>query len=593
MSDADATAVAGVELRGVGVSPGVVVASAFVMVTEEDRVVEREIAEAEIPREIARLEEALIATRSQLHEIQRRVNEAMGHESASIFDAHLLVVDDRSLVEEVIRGLSLRRRNVESVLVNVSERYAGALAAVQDDYLRERAADIRDVTRRILRNLSGRSTSDLSDLTSPCLLIANDLPPSETAVLDKSKILGFATDVGSATSHTAIMARALEIPAVVGLRDVSVRVRQADQILIDGAKGILIINPTEAQLAHYGQVAEAQRSVQVRLAELRDTVAETKDAYKLMLSANIELPSDVPSVLKHGACGVGLFRSEFLYLASDQLPSEDEQAQAYGQVAAELAPNPVIIRTLDLGGDKFQSHLKTPPEINPFMGWRAIRFCLAQPDVFKVQLRALLRASVHPNVKIMYPMISSVEEVHRANAMLEECKDELRSQGIPYNPEVDVGVMIEVPSAALTADLIAPHVKFFSLGTNDLVQYTLAVDRVNERIAHLYDPTHPAILKLIKTTIDVGHRHGIWVGVCGEMAGNPLMSLLLMGLGVDELSVSPPLVSMVKHAIRRVYYAQTVELAERAIASQSGAESLRLCRELIRSADPEILALIE
>ena len=593
MNNSSFDTVQGVELRGIGVSPGVAVAPAFLMHSEEARVVERDIAPGEIPREIARLEDALIATRAQLHDIQRRVNEAMGHESASIFDAHLLVVDDRSLVEEVIRGLSSRRQNVEAVLVDVAERYAGALAAVQDDYLRERAADIRDVTRRILRNLSGHSTSQLSELKEPCLLIANDLPPSETAVIDKSRVVGFATDIGSNTSHTAIMARALEIPAVVGLHDVSVRVRPGDKVLIDGSKGVLIINPTQEQLAHYGEVAEFQRNLQERLTQLRDLPAETQDAYTLLLSANIELPTDVPAVLRHGARGVGLFRSEFLYLASEQLPSEDEQTRAYEEVAKRLAPEPVVIRTLDLGGDKFQSHIKTPAELNPFMGWRAIRFCLAQPDLFKIQLRALLRASVHRNLKIMYPMICRVDEVHAANAMLGECMQELRDQGIPFNPEVEVGVMIEVPSAALTADLIAPHVKFFSIGTNDLVQYTLAVDRVNERIAELYEPTHPAILKLIKTTIDVGHEHGIWVGVCGEMAANPFMSLLLMGLGIDELSVSPPLVPMVKHVLRSVHYSQTVDLAERAVASRSGGEILAMCRDLVQSVDPEILALVE
>ena len=583
----------GIELRGVGVCPGVALGPVFPFLTEDDRTIEREISRDEVAREVTRFEEALVMTRKQIHRIQAKVRDAIGSEGASIFDAHLLVVDDRALVEEVTRGLSEQHRNVESVLRVVADRYAGALEAVHDDYLRERAADIRDVTRRILRNLSGQGSSRLDDLCEPCILVANDLPPSETAVLDREMVKGFATDLGGKTSHTAIMARALEIPAVVGLHDVSVRVAPGDQVLIDGNKGVLIINPTEVQLQHYGEVAKARKTLQTKLSTLREEAAMTKDAYSLLLSANIESPSDVEAVQFHGACGVGLFRSEFLYLASDQSPSEDLQAKAYGDVARLLQPEPVIVRTLDLGGDKFQSQMKTSSELNPFMGWRAIRFCLAKPAVFKVQLRALLRASVYPNVKIMYPMVSNVDEVIRANQLLEVCKDELRHESILFNEDLEVGVMIEVPSAAVTADLFAPHVSFFSLGTNDLVQYTLAVDRVNERIAHLYDPTHPAILKLIQKTIEVGHENGLWVGVCGEMAGNPLMALLLMGMGIDELSMSPSVVPLVKDAIRSVHYSQVEELAERCLQSTSGEATLGMCRDLLRVADPDILEFIE
>ena len=593
MADGPDGKILGIELHGVGVCPGVAIGPAFPLLTDEDRVVEREIKAEEVAREVMRFEEALITTRKQIHRIQERVRGAIGSEGASIFDAHLLVVDDRALVEEVTRGLSEQLRNVEAVLRDVAERYAAALEAVKDDYLRERAADIRDVTLRILRNLSGQGTSRLDDLREPCILVANDLPPSETAVLDRGLVLGFATDLGGETSHTAIMARALEIPAVVGLHDVSVRVSRGDQVLIDGNKGVLIINPTKEQLEHYGEVAKARQSLQAKLSTLREEVATTRDAYSVLLSANIELPTDVEAVQRHGARGVGLFRSEFLYLASEEMPSEDVQAGAYSDVARRLAPNPVVIRTLDLGGDKFQSHLKTPNELNPFLGWRAIRFCLAKPDIFKAQLRALLRASVYPNVKIMYPMISNANEVILANELLEECKSELRQQGVPFNEDIEVGVTIEVPSAALTADLIAPHVSFFSLGTNDLVQYTLAVDRINERIAHLYDPTHPAILKLIQHTVEVGHAHGLWVAVCGEMAGNPLMALLLIGMGVDELSVSPTLVPAVKDAIRSVHYFQVEDLAARCLKSTSGEATLDMCRDLLRKADPEILEFVE
>lgn len=581
-----------VELHGIGVSPGVATGPAFLLTTEEDRLVERSIGDEEVAREIARFEEALIATRRQLHDIQRQVSAAIGQESASIFDAHLLVVDDRSLVEEVIRGLSAHKKNVETVLRIVADRYAQALLRVEDDYLRERAADVRDVTRRILRNLSGASSSGLAHLEKPCILVANDLAPSEAATLNKEKILAFVTDLGSPTSHTAIMARALNVPAIVGLHDVSVRVSRGDSILIDGNKGVLIINPTEEDLESYGKLEASRRTIQTNLDQLREEPAETLDGYHVLLSANIELPSDVDHVLSSGASGVGLFRTEYLFLSHKNLPLEDEQAAIYEEIARRLAPVHAVIRTLDLGGDKFLSQVKMPQEMNPFMGWRAIRFCLAQPEIFKTQLRAILRASHLGNVKIMYPMISNLDEVLKANLLLDECKDELRAKGIPFDEDIDVGIMIEVPSAALTAHLLAPHVDFFSLGTNDLVQYTLAVDRVNERIAYLYQPTHPAIVRLIKNTIDVGHQHGIWTGICGEMAGNPLMVPLLIGLGVDEFSVSTSSVPLVKDVIRKLRYSQAEELADTVLALESAHEITGKCRELIGQLAPEILELL-
>ncbi len=580
-------------LQGIGVSPGVAVAQAFALVSDEDRYVERDIGEEEIPREIARFEDALIATRHQIHDIQERISQAIGQESASIFDAHLLVVDDRSFVEEVIKKLRTDRKNIETILQVVANRYAEALAKVEDDYLRERAADVRDVARRILRNLSGGAVSSLAGISSHCIVIANDLSPSETATMNRQHVIGFATDLGSRTSHTAIMARALEIPAIVGLHDISVRVSAGDTILLDGNKGILIIHPSPDRLERYGKIAATQETIRSELATLRQEKAQTLDGYIVSLAANIELPGDVDAVIAHGGAGVGLFRTEFLYLAQDGLPSEEEQAAAYSEVARRLAPDPVIIRTMDLGGDKFSSHLKMPQELNPFMGWRAIRFCLAQPKIFKTQLRAILRASQYENVRIMYPMVSNANEVAQANRLLEESKDELRRDHIAFNDHIEVGVMIEVPSAALTAELIAPLVSFFSLGTNDLVQYTLAVDRINERIAYLYEPTHPAVIKLIKNTIDTAHNQGIWVGVCGEVAGNPLMAPLLMGLGADEFSVSPAMIPLIKRVVRNVTYSQAEELAELALASHSGEAVMDACRSLVTRAAPELLDLVE
>ena len=579
-------------LQGIGVSSGVATGPVFLLTTEEDRVVERAITEEEIAREIARFEESLIATRRQLHEIQRQVSEAIGQESASIFDAHLLVVDDRSLVEEVIRGLSLHKKNVESVLRVVADRYAQALLRVEDDYLRERAVDVRDVTRRILRNLSGGTSTSLARLQQPCIVVAHDLAPSEAAVINKEKVIAFATDLGSPTSHTAIMARALGIPAIVGLRDISVRVSTGDQVLLDGSKGVFIIRPTHEDLEQYGKVEASRRTIQHNLAQLRHVPAETLDGYHVQLSANIELPSDLDSVIEHGASGVGLFRTEYLYLSRKTLPTEEEQTAIYTEVAERLKPAHVVIRTLDLGGDKFVSHVKMPQEVNPFMGWRAIRFCLAQPEIFKTQLRAILRASRVGNVKIMYPMVSNLEEVLKANALLDECRAELRAKGQPFDEDLDVGLMIEIPSAALTANLLAAHADFFSLGTNDLVQYTLAVDRVNERIAYLYQPTHPAIIRLIKNTIDAGHQQGIWTGICGEMAGNPLMVPLLIGLGVDEFSVSPSLVPMVKDVVRKLKFSEAESLAETVLRMESASDIMKQCQQLVGRVAPEVLELI-
>ena len=593
MTDSDAADSREIKLQGIGVSPGVAVGKVFLLKTVEDRIVERELTEEEIPREVTRLEEALIETRHQIHAIQEQVGKAIGQESASIFDAHLLVVDDRAFVEEVIRALHTDHKNVETILRTVADRYADALARVDDDYLRERAVDVRDVTRRILRNLSGKSSDDLAQMDEQCILIANDLAPSETATLDKDKVIAFATDLGSPTSHTAIMSRALQIPAIVGLHDVSVRVSHGDTVLMDGNKGVLIVHPSEELLARYGEIAETRETLRSGLNVLKDEPAETLDGYQIQLSANIELPEDVDAVLESGAVGVGLYRTEYLYLTRNGLPTEEEQVAAYETVAQRLAPAPVIIRTLDLGGDKFVSHLKIPDELNPFMGWRAIRFCLAQPEFFKAQLRAILRASRFKNVKIMYPLVSNLGEVLKANELLEEAKEELRQQNAEFDEDIEVGVMIEVPSAALTAHLMAPHVSFFSIGTNDLVQYTLAVDRVNERIAELYEPTHPAIIKLIKNTVDVAHDNNIWVGICGEMAGNPLMAPLLLGLGVDELSVAPSSVPLVKDALRKLRYAGAQSLAEEALNSQSAADILQHCRKLTQEVAPEILELVE
>jgi phosphotransferase system enzyme I (PtsI) len=580
-------------LHGVGVSPGVVIGPVYKARHEETEFSERTLNPEEIDDEIARFKASVAVTRRQISVIQNNVKRAIGQQDATIFDVHKLILDDAAFFDETIRLITKDRLNAEAAVRAVTSRYIEALSAVEDEYLRERVSDFKDVARRVLRNLTGEKTHALDGLHEKSIVVSPDLAPSETASLRKNLVLGFATDMGSRTSHSAIMARAMGIPAVVGLGDVTHKLAPGDWILMDGTEGVVILRPSEATLKKYNKLAQQRKMIEARLTQLCDLPAETLDHHVVTLSANIEFLEEAREIRKYGAIGVGLLRSEYLYIAHDELPTEEEQLAAYRGVASWLAPEPVLIRTVDLGGDKFASSVRMPPEMNPFLGFRAIRFCLAQPEMFKTQLRAILRASAFGKVKVMYPMISNVGEVIRANAILEECKTELRREGHAFDAMLEVGVMIEIPSAALTADIIAKHVSFFSIGTNDLAQYTLAVDRVNDRVAHLYEPTHPAVLRLIKTTIDAGHARGIWVGVCGQMGGDPLMTLLLVGLGVDELSMVSASVPAVKELIRSVTRAQAIDLAQTALSCETASEVLKHCRALIAKVAPEILELVK
>lgn len=576
--------------RGIGVSTGIAIGRVFLRTPPDDQVVERDISRADVAREIARFEAALIVTRQQIRAIQKDCDPGV----AGIFDAHLLFLDDGPFIKNVFAGIEGRRKNVEIVLRDVAQGFMQSLVRVKDEYVRERANDVQDVARRILHNLTGKQVT-LADITEPgTIVVANDLSPSETVSINKDRVGGIVLDLGSPTAHTAIVAAKLGIPAVVGLHTISQTVRTGDELLVDGGKGLVILRPTLERRTQALRQAEAKRGIEIELGRLKDLPAETVDGYRVILSANIELPKDVDAVLAGGAEGVGLFRTEYFYMSSKDLPAEEEQYEAYRAVAQRLAPAPVIIRTLDLGGDKFLSNLDVSwKESNPFMGWRAIRFCLAQPDLFRTQLRAILRASIVGNIKIMYPMISNLDEIVRANLILDQAKKELLGKGHPFNPHVEVGAMIEVPSAALVADMLAPYVSFFSLGTNDLIQYTLAIDRGNERVAYLYEPTHLAILRLMKNTIDIGHRYGVWTGICGGMASDPLMTPLLLGLGIDELSVSCSVLPMVKDAIRRVSLSEAREIAEIALTSQSAVDVHDMFRELTKKIAPEILELVE
>jgi phosphoenolpyruvate-protein phosphotransferase (PTS system enzyme I) len=575
--------------RGIAVSAGICRGKILVLDRAQHVIIKRRLADAETTLEVGRFEKALVQTRQQISEVQRKLVENMGAKEGDVFEAHLLMLEDRMLVDEVIRTIREQNVNAESAFHEVAERYAAALAAVDDEYLRERAADMRDLTSRVLDNLlQVKSQVDLRKINEPCILVGHDLSPSTTAQLDKKMVLGFATDIGGKTSHTAIIARSLGIPAVVGLKTASDDFETGDYALLDGYNGTVIVNPTDQTLFEYGQLSRIKASLEEKLLEIQKQPAVTLDGKFIHLSANIEDQNDVEAVIANGAEGVGLFRTEFLFISRESLPSEDDQYKVYHQVAAALNPHPVIIRTLDLGGDKFASHLQLAQEMNPFLGWRAIRFCLAQPELFRTQLRAILRASAEGNVKLMYPMISGLDELNQANALVEKCKTELRAEKIPFDEKLDLGAMVEIPSAALIAETLAKRLKFFSVGSNDLIQYTLAADRTNEKVSHLYEPTHPAILRLIKMTVDAAHQQGVWVGVCGEIAGDPVLAPLLIGLGVDELSAAPPVVPQVKYIVRRLKLTEAQELAAFALQCESPTEIYARCQKLARETAPSL-----
>lgn len=570
-----------IRFEGVGVSPGTACGKIHVVRDDLDDVVRYRIAPSQVADEIGRFETALIQTRMQILEMQQRIAESIGAKDAAIFDAHLLVVEDRTLIDEVLRKLETDLCNVEWVFQEVSTRYAETLNKIDDPYLRERALDIQDVTKRVIRNLQGKAPKTFLALSEPHILVAHNLTPSDTASINRANVLGVATDLGSRTSHTAILARSLNIPAIVGLHDITVKLETGQHVLLDGSDGLLVIDPAPETIAHYAEIESRRAKVTAKLKELRTTRSTTRDGHHIVLSANIELPEDVEAVAANGAEGIGLYRTEFLYLNRSELPTEQEQFETYRKVAERVRPDPLIIRTFDLGGDKLApGTVDITDELNPFLGWRAIRLCLENIDIFKTQLRAVLRASAVGNIKIMFPMISGLEELRRAKAVLAECKEELDRSGVPLAEKIEVGAMIEIPSAAICANVLAPEVDFFSIGTNDLIQYALAVDRVNEKLAHLYEPTHPAVLRLLKMIAEAAHANNIWVGVCGEMAGDVALIPLLLGLGMDELSASATLVPRVKRAVQSLAIPECRELVEETLKLNTGSEILARCLDL-------------
>ena len=577
-----------IAVQGIPVSPGIAIGKASILHSEDLSVPRVTISEDQAPREIARFEDALTKTRAELLGIRRKISEELGREHSDIFNAHLLILEDRTLIEDVISKIREDKINTEYAFSSVIQKYFQAFSKIDDEYLRERVADIKDIGRRILQNLMGQSKDILSDLKEPTIVISHDLSPSDTASMNREKVIGFATDIGGPTSHTAIMARSLEIPAVVGLEGISRDVTNGDLIIVDGNHGAVIINPDEETIQRYRLEERKFIELNRELDKLKDLPAETLDHHHIDLAANIEFPDEIPSVIAHGAEGIGLYRTEYFYLNRSDLPKEEEQFEAYKKVAEQMNPHSVIVRTLDLGGDKFLSSIELPYEMNPFLGWRAIRFCLARVDIFKNQLRAILRASNHGKLKIMYPMISNLEELQQANQIFEEAKEELRKENVPFDEEMEVGAMIEIPSAALISNILAKEVDFFSIGTNDLIQYSLAVDRVNEKIAYLYDPAHPAILRLIKEVIESGHDNDVWVGTCGEMSGDPALAILLVGLGIDEISTSPLVLPKVKKAIRAVTFKQAQEIASGVMKFGSGVQIKKFIEERLKQIMPEL-----
>ena len=576
-------------VRGVAASPGVSRGKIFVLTDEPPRVDQRGIEESEIEAEIQRLEQALVETRIEVQNLQRRLAEGIGFKDAAIFEVHLLILEDPVLLNESSRRIREQGQNAGTAFGEVARQYTEMLGALDDPFFRERAADIRDVTQRVLHRLAGGPGPTRPPiLQEPVIIVSHDLTPSMTAQLDRRFVLGFATDVGSRTSHTAILAKSLGIPAIVGLHSISAQVANGQPALLDGHTGLIFINPTDQTLFEYGQLARRRVQIEERLAEIRDQPAVTLDGTRVVLSANLELAEDASSVREAGADGVGLFRTEYLFLQGKSLPDEEAQYAAYRMVAEACKPNAVIIRTLDIGGDKFSPHLQMPHEVNPSLGWRAIRFCLQEKDLFRTQLRAILRASAHGEVKLMYPMVSGVDELIQANALLAECREELIRDGLPFNPDMEVGAMIEIPSAVLVARHLARHVQFFSIGTNDLIQYSLAIDRLNDRIAHLYEPTHPAVLQSIHLTVEAARAAGLWVGVCGEMASDPVLVPLLLGLGVNELSVAAAGVPRIKHIIRACRLDEAREFAHWALNQPSGAEVLNRAEAFAHRLTPDL-----
>jgi phosphoenolpyruvate-protein phosphotransferase (PTS system enzyme I) len=571
-------------IQGIPVSPGIAIAPLHVKARGFSAPDVYEVEESKLAGEHQRFTDAVQRAKNDLAEIQNRLAELSSDEESRIFEAHIMVLEDAALLKRVHHAIDERQQNAEYAFYAVMQNFLEAMRRIPDPYLRERTADIEDVCERVLDSFGTGHSRKRIRAEDRHILIAYDLNPSDTATMDRSLVLGFATEMGSVNSHTAIIARSLGIPAVVGLEEAVIDITALTHAILDGYSGKLILHPTEATLQTYRLIEQKKLSARAALESLRDAESVTRDGRAITLSANIGLLEELPAVKHSGATGIGLYRTEFLLLNEGQeaLPDEAEQTEAYTRIAKAVAPHPVIIRTLDSGGDKLPAEPLSEPEPNPFLGWRGIRVSLDRPEIFKPQLRAALRASALGKVALMFPLVSGLSEIIRAKELLQECMDELSTENIPFDASIQTGAMIEIPSAAIIADTLAKHVDFFSIGTNDLIQYTLAVDRVNPYVAELYRPTHPAVIRLIHRTIQAGAQEGIWTGICGEMAGDIRLTPLLIGLGVDELSVGPQQVPSIRKAIRSLSHAECSAMADDALKGTLSSDILSLTQTMAK-----------
>ncbi|QHK55286.1 phosphoenolpyruvate--protein phosphotransferase [Staphylococcus aureus] len=568
-------------IKGIAASDGVAIAKAYLLV-EPDLTFDKNEKVTDVEGEVAKFNSAIEASKVELTKIRNNAEVQLGADKAAIFDAHLLVLDDPELIQPIQDKIKNENANAATALTDVTTQFVTIFESMDNEYMKERAADIRDVSKRVLSHILGVELPNPSMIDESVVIVGNDLTPSDTAQLNKEFVQGFATNIGGRTSHSAIMSRSLEIPAIVGTKSITQEVKQGDMIIVDGLNGDVIVNPTEDELIAYQDKRERYFADKKELQKLRDADTVTVDGVHAELAANIGTPNDLPGVIENGAQGIGLYRTEFLYMGRDQMPTEEEQFEAYKEVLEAMGGKRVVVRTLDIGGDKELSYLNLPEEMNPFLGYRAIRLCLAQQDIFRPQLRALLRASVYGKLNIMFPMVATINEFREAKAILLEEKENLKNEGHDISDDIELGIMVEIPATAALADVFAKEVDFFSIGTNDLIQYTLAADRMSERVSYLYQPYNPSILRLVKQVIEASHKEGKWTGMCGEMAGDETAIPLLLGLGLDEFSMSATSILKARRQINGLSKNEMTELANRAVDCATQDEVIELVNNYVK-----------